>query len=195
MRNGERLGFRHRAPEPDEHRNALAQEARAARARPAAAAEDPSRLLLAGVRVLVNDRCDVALASGAAGVHLGDEDLSVEAARRLAAAAGRGDFVVGYSTHSPEEAAQASQGGADYLGFGPVFESPTKAGVRAARGLDLLAAACRASRLPVVAIGGITVENCGPLIAAGADFLAVAAGVWDYPTGPAAAVKAFNTLF
>jgi thiamine-phosphate pyrophosphorylase len=119
--------------------------------------------------LIVNDRADVAVASGAAGVHVGDEDLPVEAVRRVVGP----DAIVGFSTHSVEEAARASSCGADYLGFGPVFESPTKAGVRDARGLELLAKACRATSLPVVAIGGVTLESAPECWRAGAASLAV----------------------
>jgi thiamine-phosphate pyrophosphorylase len=122
-----------------------------------------------GTLLIVNDRADVAAASGAAGVHVGDEDLPVEAVRRVV---GR-DAIVGFSTHSVEEAARASSCGADYLGFGPVFESPTKAGVRDARGLELLAKACSATSLPVVAIGGVALETAQDCWRAGAASVAV----------------------
>ena len=124
--------------------------------------------------LIVNDRADVAAASGAAGVHLGDQDLPVDAARHLLAATSIGvACIVGYSTHSVEEARAASTLAADYLGFGPVFESPTKAGVREARGLDLLAEACRATTLPVVAIGGVTLATAPDCWRAGAASVAV----------------------
>ena len=131
-----------------------------------------------GALLIVNDRSDVAAASGAAGVHVGDEDLPVAAARLVlgGAAAKRGQApscIVGFSTHSVREAAAASTSGADYLGFGPVFESPTKAGVRDARGLAILAEACRATSLPVVAIGGVTLETAADCWRAGAASVAV----------------------
>lgn len=125
-----------------------------------------------GSLLVVNDRADVALAAGAAGVHLGDEDLPVAAARRVLAAS-PAPSVVGYSTHSVAEAAGAAGCGADYLGFGPVYESPTKAGVREARGIDLLAEACRATPLPVVAIGGVTLAGAAACWRAGAASVAV----------------------
>lgn len=123
----------------------------------------------AGAVLIVNDRADVAAASGAAGVHVGDEDMPVDAVRRVV---GR-DAIVGFSTHSVAEAACASSCGANYLGFGPVFESPTKAGVREARGLELLTQACRATTLPVVAIGGVTLETAPDCWRAGAASVAV----------------------
>ncbi|HXC49328.1 MAG TPA: thiamine phosphate synthase [Candidatus Limnocylindrales bacterium] len=125
-----------------------------------------------GVALIVNDRADVAAASGAAGVHVGDEDLPVDAARRVLSAAGSAS-IVGYSTHSVAEAIAASSFDADYLGFGPVFDSPTKAGVRDARGLELLAEVCRMATLPVVAIGGITLETAPLCWKAGAESVAV----------------------
>ena len=99
-----------------------------------------------------------------------------------------------YDAPTRHRAITAAEEGADYVAFGAFFPTTTKA-PKARAPLDLLTWWSELMVVPCVAIGGITVENCGPLIAAGADFLAVAAGVWDYPTGPAAAVKAFNTLF
>lgn len=122
-----------------------------------------------GALLIVNDRADVAAASGAAGVHVGDEDLPVEAVRRVVGSGA----IIGFSTHSVDEAARASSCGADYLGFGPVFESPTKAGVRDARGVQLLSHACRATSLPVVAIGGVTLETAADCWSAGAASVAV----------------------
>lgn len=126
-----------------------------------------------GTLLVINDRLDVAVAAGAGGVHLGDDDLPVAAARRVLGAARIADFLVGYSTHSVEEAAAASGMPVDYLGFGPVFNSPTKAGVRDARGVSLLARACCATRLPVVAIGGVTLESAVDCWNAGAASVAV----------------------
>jgi thiamine-phosphate pyrophosphorylase len=127
----------------------------------------------AGAKVIINDRIDVAVAAGAAGVHLGDEDLPVDPARRILGALRIADFLIGYSTHSVDEAATASRMPVEYLGFGPVFESPTKAGVREARGVEQLSRACKASRLPVVAIGGVTFENAAACWRAGAASVAV----------------------
>jgi thiamine-phosphate pyrophosphorylase len=124
-----------------------------------------------GTLLVVNDRADVAVAAGADGVHVGDDDLPVDAVRRVTA--GSRVSIVGFSTHSIAEARNASSSGADYLGFGPVFESPTKAGVREARGLELLAEACRATSLPVVAIGGVTFDTAPDCWRAGAASVAV----------------------
>lgn len=124
-----------------------------------------------GAMLIVNDRADVAAASGAAGVHVGDEDLPVDAVRHTLVRTSPATTIVGFSTHSVAEAAAATS--ADYLGFGPVFESPTKAGVRSSRGLEQLAEACRATQLPVVAIGGVTLETAPECWRAGAASIAV----------------------
>ena len=131
------------------------------------------RLRPLGCSLLINDRPDVALLSAAAGVHLGQDDLPVEAARKLL-----GDnAIIGLSSHRVEEVeticASAAARRLNYLAFGPVFDSPTKAGVRGARGLDALAEACRVSTLPVVAIGGITIDRAASIRAAGASAAAV----------------------
>jgi thiamine-phosphate pyrophosphorylase len=132
------------------------------------AAELTEKLGARECRLIVNDRVDVAMAAGAAGVHLGDEDLPVGVARGLLGS----DAIIGYSTHSLDDVARAPQE-ASYIGFGPVFESPTKAGVREPRGLELLREACRRSTRPVVAIGGVTLERAPSVWAAGAASCAV----------------------
>jgi len=120
-------------------------------------------------KIVVNDRLDVALAAGAAGVHLGEESLSVaDAASFRSAGRAPADFLIGRSCHSPERAAQAEREGADYIFFGPVFATPSKARFGPPQGLDKLASVCGSVRIPVVAIGGITLENAGACIAAGA---------------------------
>lgn len=135
----------------------------------ACARESIHRLASKNCRVIVNDRADVAVAAGAAGVHLGDEDLPPDAARALLGP----HAIIGLSTHSLEDVGNAPTRLIDYIGFGPVFESPTKAGIRSARGTELLAGACRAARLPVVAIGGIDRSRAGNIFAAGAASCAV----------------------
>jgi len=121
-----------------------------------------------GCSLLINDRVDVALASGAAGVHLGQDDLPVEEARAILGT----EAIIGLSSHELAEAERgwsaAADARPDYLAFGPVFESPTKAGVRSARGIDALARVCKLSPLPVVAIGGITLELAPSIRSAGA---------------------------
>ena len=119
----------------------------------------------AGALLVVNDRVDVALAVRADGVHLGQTDLPIRDARRIA-----GDrLVIGVSTHDLEQVRIACEAGADYLGFGPVFATATKANPDAVQGVDgLRAAVAQAGRVPVVAIGGITPDHAAEVYAAGA---------------------------
>jgi thiamine-phosphate pyrophosphorylase len=124
-------------------------------------------------RILVNDRVDVALSEGAAGVHLGENGLPVPEAKRLAGAqAHRRDFLIGVSCHSMEAARTAATGGADYLFFGPVFATPSKAAYGSPQGLERLAEVCRSVPIPVLAIGGITAANASACFAAGASGIA-----------------------
>jgi thiamine-phosphate pyrophosphorylase len=125
-----------------------------------------------GVPVLVNDRADLARAADADGVHVGADDLPPLFARVVTGPGAR----VGTSTHTLDELRTAiAAGGADHLGFGPVYASTTKSGHADVTGLDRLAAACAASRLPIVAIGGITSpERCARATRAGASLVATA---------------------
>ena len=123
-----------------------------------------------GVRLIINDRVDLALALGADGVHLGQEDLPPEAARGIL---GPG-AVIGFSTHNLEQALAAARLPIDYLALGPIFPTASKENPDPPVGLDGLRRVRRAvPRLPLVAIGGITLENAGEVLAAGADGLAV----------------------
>jgi thiamine-phosphate pyrophosphorylase len=121
-------------------------------------------------RVLVNDRLDVALAERAGGVHLGENSLPVEDARRVIAAAQPPlqNFLVGVSCHSLEAVQYAARVGADYVFFGPVFATPSKAVFGPPQGLARLAQACHAAEIPVIAIGGITLENAAQCFGSGA---------------------------
>jgi thiamine-phosphate pyrophosphorylase len=119
-------------------------------------------------RVFVNDRLDVALSAGAAGVHLGERSLPIARVASWRAAAGRHDFAIGASCHSPEAVRAAERSGADYVFFGPVFATPSKASFGPPQGLERLAAACEGARIPVLAIGGIKESNAGSCLAAGA---------------------------
>jgi thiamine-phosphate pyrophosphorylase len=142
-----------------------------------------------GVAFLMNDRPDLAAALGCDGVHVGQEDATYADAR---AALGP-ERIVGVTCHASRHLAiEAAEAGADYVAFGAFFPTATKDSPKGKADLDLLHWWGEIMTVPVVAIGGITVENCGSLVAAGADFLAVVAGVWAYPGGPGAAVKAFN---
>jgi thiamine-phosphate pyrophosphorylase len=127
-----------------------------------------------GALFIVNDRADIAMASGADGVHLGQDDLSVGAVRRLWP-----DGLIGRSTHSLEQALEAQREGADYAGVGPVFATPTKPG-RPPVGLDpIRAAASSALAIPWVAIGGIDAGNAAAVLAAGAPGVAVVRAAVD----------------
>jgi len=120
-------------------------------------------------RVLVNDRLDVALAAGAAGVHLrGDSVPAGEAIRWLRAGHAPPDFLVGASCHSLDDARQAEAAGAGYIFFGPVFETPAKKKFGPPQGLARLAEVCRAVRIPAIAIGGIDSTNAAQCLRAGA---------------------------
>ena len=124
----------------------------------------------AGAMLVVNDRLDIALAVAADGVHLGQDDLSIEDARAALAAAGR-RLVIGVSTHDLDQVRWALAGGADYLGFGPVFATSTKANpdrVVGVEGLAAAAALARAAAVPLVAIGGIGLADAAAVAAAGA---------------------------
>lgn len=117
-------------------------------------------------RILVNDRIDVAIAEGAGGAHLGEKSLPVAEAKRLSAVAE--DFLFGVSCHSVEAAQAAAAAGADYIFFGPVFPTPSKAAYGEPQGLERLAQVCQAAAVPVLAIGGITPENAESCLEAGA---------------------------
>lgn len=121
-----------------------------------------------GCALIVNDRADIALAVDADGVHLGQEDLPLAAARRI-----MGGKLVGISTHDARQARAAEAGGADYIGFGPVFETATKRTGYPARGLEMLREIRREIQIPIVAIGGINEENAAAVWQAGADAAAM----------------------
>jgi thiamine-phosphate pyrophosphorylase len=141
-----------------------------------------------GVAVILNDRPDLAARLGCDGVHLGQEDMPLAQARKVMGA----DAMIGVTCHdSLHLAMEAAEGGADYVAFGAFFPTATKDAPTRAEP-ELLTGWQEAMVIPCVAIGGITVETAAGLAAAGADFLAVSAGVWSYGEGPAAAVAAFN---
>ena len=123
-------------------------------------------------RILVNDRLDVALAEHAGGVHLSENSLPPEEARRLlgslSAKIPSHDFLIGVSCHSLKAAQLAASAGADYIFFGPVFATPSKAAYGAPQGLDRLAEVCGSVAIPVLAIGGITLANASSCFSAGA---------------------------
>ena len=134
-----------------------------------AARELTNRAAARDALLLVDDRVDAALASGAHGVHLGQDDLPADVARRLVGP----DRILGLSTHTREQALAADASEIDYLGFGPIFATTTKATGYEPRGLEALAAIRALVRRPIVAIGGIRPESAPKVIAAGADAVAM----------------------
>ena len=145
----------------------------------------------AGVAFILNDRPDLAAELGCDGVHVGQEDASYAEARRIM---GTG-AIVGVTCHDSRHLAmEAGEAGADYVAFGAFFPTATKE-PKTTADIELLRWWSETMLVPCVAIGGINVANAPALIEAGADFLAVSAGVWDHADGPEAAVRAFNALF
>ncbi len=145
----------------------------------------------AGTAFILNDRPDLAAELGCDGVHVGQEDAAYAEAR---AAVGK-DAIVGVTCHNSRHLAmEAGEAGADYIAFGAFFPTKTK-DPKTQADIELLKWWGDSMVVPCVAIGGITVANAPVLIEAGADFLAVAAGVWEHQNGARAAVKEFNALF
>ena len=141
-----------------------------------------------GVAFLMNDRPDLAAETGCDGVHIGQDDMGYADARRIVG----DDAIVGVTCKASRHLAmEAAERGADYIAFGAFFPTATKQATARATP-DILRWWSELMVVPCVAIGGITVDNCRPLVEAGADFLCVIAAVWEYPDGPAAAVRAFN---
>ncbi|MBA3071153.1 MAG: thiamine phosphate synthase, partial [Nitrospirae bacterium] len=125
-----------------------------------------------GAVLIVNDYTNIALAVNADGVHLGQSDLPIKEARKIFG----GKKIIGISTHSIEEAIAAEKGGADYIGFGPVFHTKTK-NAGAPKGIAMLKEIKKHVKIPVVAIGGINTENLKSVLDSGADAVAVASGI------------------
>src|ERR1700761_6668052 len=141
-----------------------------------------------GAAVILNDRPDLAARLGCDGVHVGQDDAPLSEARRIMGK----DAMVGVTCHdSLHLAMEAAEGGADYVAFGAFFPTTTKDAPTRAEP-DLLTGWQQDMVVPCVAIGGITLDTARGLAKAGADFLAVSAGVWAHGEGPAAAVKALN---
>lgn len=143
-----------------------------------------------GVTFLVNDRADVALVAGAAGVHLGQDDLTLALVRRMLGV-GR---MVGISTHSVGEVVEADRSPVEYVAFGPVFATRSKERPNPAVGLEGLRAARGATHKPLVAIGGITVDNARQVIEAGADSVAVISDLLSHPDVAARAREFLQVL-
>lgn len=142
-----------------------------------------------GVAFIVNDRPDVAHLAGASGVHLGQEDLGVEEARTLV---GRTKWV-GISTHDLEQFRSAIETSADYIAVGPVFATQTKERADPVVGTELIRQVRGLTDRPIVAIGGITLERAGEVLAAGADSIAVVSDVWQAPD-PRKRIRAYLEL-
>jgi len=142
----------------------------------------------AGAILIVNDRLDVAILAGVPGVHLGQDDLPLEDARRLSG----GKMIIGISTHTIEQAIAAEHGGADYIGFGPIFPGGLKRNATG-KGLEMLRDVRAAVKLPIVAIGGITQATTPSVLDAGADAVAIISDVVGAPD-IAAKVRAILAL-
>jgi thiamine-phosphate pyrophosphorylase len=142
------------------------------------------------VAFILNDRADLACKTGCDGVHIGQQDTPYAEARRLVGS----DAIVGVTCHNSKHLAMtAAEAGADYVAFGAFFPTTTKdPKFRADPGI--IAWWSELMTVPCVAVGGITVENCRPIIEAGADFLAMCAGVWQHPEGVGAAISQFHRL-
>lgn len=140
------------------------------------------------VAFVINDDAELAAELGADGVHVGQDDLPVKAARAIVGP----DAIVGATCHDSRHLAMsAAEAGADYVAFGAFFPTATK-DAKTQANPEILEAWATFTNVPCVAIGGITVDNCSVLIEAGADFIAVVSAVWEHPDGPGAAVRAFN---
>jgi thiamine-phosphate pyrophosphorylase len=140
------------------------------------------------IPLILNDRPDLAARFDCEGVHIGQQDGPYADARRAVGP----NRVVGVTCHDSRHLAiEASEAGADYVAFGAFFATTTKQATAHAD-IEILEIWQEMMVTPCVAIGGITPQNCRPLVTAGADFIAVSAAVWTHPEGPAAAVAAFN---
>jgi thiamine-phosphate diphosphorylase len=142
-----------------------------------------------GALFIVNDHADIALAVEADGVHLGQDDLPIEHARDLLGS----EKLIGVSTHSPEQAKVAEAGGADYIGFGPVFRTSTK-DAGPVQGIEKIPVIKRTVSVPVIAIGGITLANVDEVICAGADGVAVISAVLSAPDRKTAAAEMIRKI-
>ena len=145
------------------------------------------------VAVIMNDRPDLAAELGCDGVHVGQEDIPYMEARSIVGE----EKIVGVTCKKSRHLAiEAADYGADYVAFGGFFRSSTKQSAETERAdPEILSWWSQTTNVPCVAIGGITVDNCKVLVEAGANMVCVVSGVWDYPTGPAAAVNDFNRIF
>jgi thiamine-phosphate pyrophosphorylase len=130
-----------------------------------------------GIPLIINDRLDVALAIGADGLHLGQTDMPLSVARSIV----KDDMLIGISAESLDDAVAAERGGADYLGVGPIYETPTKTDAAPAMGLEGLKKISKTVKLPLVAIGGLNHGNTAQAIQNGADGIAVVSAIVAAP--------------
>ncbi|WP_298916594.1 thiamine phosphate synthase [uncultured Algimonas sp.] len=143
-----------------------------------------------GTTVILNDRPDLVDAVGADGVHVGQDDMDYLSSRELLG----GDAIIGVTCHNSKQLAfDAASAGADYVAFGAFFDTPTKE-PKARADMEILTWWHDAMETPVVAIGGITPDKAKDVIAAGADFIAVSSGVWDWPDGAESSVRRLSSL-
>jgi thiamine-phosphate pyrophosphorylase len=142
----------------------------------------------AGVLLIVNDRLDIALSVEADGVHLGQDDLPLAVARKLAP-----ELLIGISTHNPEQALEAEHGGADYINIGPIFPTETKQGLHTFLGPDTIAAISREIEIPFTVMGGINPSNIDQVIAKGARRVAMVTAITQAPD-IAEAVRSFRKM-
>ena len=148
------------------------------------------RIKEAGGRFIINDRCDVALAVGADGVHLGQEDLPLAEARQIL---GPGKLI-GISTHTVAQAVEAQEGGADYIGFGPIYPTRSKIDPQPCVGVSGLREVRARVAIPIVAIGGITLANVTDVLAAGADYVATLSAILAAQNPGAAMEEMLKTI-
>jgi thiamine-phosphate pyrophosphorylase len=139
---------------------------------------------------IVNDDIDIAMAVGADGVHIGQDDMPIEAVRKLLGS----EKIIGLSTHSPEQALDAIKRGADYIGAGPIFRTFTKKNVCDPVGLEYLSFAVKSVNIPVVAIGGIKENNIDQVIASGAKTVCLVTGITEAEDIAAAVSKVMLSL-
>ena len=162
---------------------------------PRDAVRDAARILMPEVQsrdvaFIINDDAELAGELAAGGVHIGQDDMTVRHARGFVGP----DAIVGVTCHDSRHLAmEAAEAGADYVAFGAFFPTSTKA-AKSHADPEILEIWSTTTTVPCVAIGGITLDNCQPLVQAGAEFIAVVSAVWDHPAGPGAAVKAFNAI-
>jgi len=140
------------------------------------------------VPLIINDRADLAQETGADGVHVGQQDMACAKAREIVGV----ESIIGVTCHDSRHLAiVAAESGADYVAFGAFYPTTTK-DTKYHPHPEILEWWSETTTVPCIAIGGISPDNCAPLVAAGAGFLAVLSGVWDHPAGPAEAVCAYN---